>query len=124
MKLLADAHISREMVAFLRDQGHDLMHVADIRPRMTDAEILRLARDDLRVVLTADKDFGGLVFRQGLASAGVVLIRFTVPSERERMALFRRYWPAVEAGVAGHFVVVNNRSVRRRPLPARPLGST
>ncbi len=47
---------------------------------MPDAEILEgsVARD--RVVITADKDFGELVFRDGKSALGVALIRFDITS--------------------------------------------
>ena len=41
MRLLADAHISRAMIAYLRGLGHDVVHVATISPRMSDSAIRR-----------------------------------------------------------------------------------
>ena len=75
------------------------------------------ASPEERFLLTADKDFGELVYRRLLAVPGVVLLRLRAASEAERLALFRRHWPAVERSVPGHFVVVTNRTVRRSPLP-------
>jgi predicted nuclease of predicted toxin-antitoxin system len=62
MKFLADAHISVEMVAMLRDLGYDCLDSTVIPPRMLDVNVLRMAADDQRVVVTSDKDFGELVF--------------------------------------------------------------
>lgn len=117
MKLLADAHIGRSMVAHLKSLGHEVLHAEVLDPRLPDSAILRLAAEQQRVVLTADKDFGELVFRRRLPSAGVILLRLTVASESERLELFQRFWPLLERNVPGHFVVVTNRSIRRRPLP-------
>jgi hypothetical protein len=50
--------------------------VAEISPRVGDDEVLRLAHEDERVLLTEDKDFGELVYARGLDSCGVVLFRF------------------------------------------------
>lgn len=41
----------------------------------SDDDLLRYAADEGWVVLTADKDFGELVFRQRLPHCGVVLLR-------------------------------------------------
>jgi len=82
-----------------------------------DEDLLRIAVTEERFLLTADKDFGELVYRRLLAVPGVVLLRLRTASEAERLALFRRHWPAVERSVPGHFVVVTNRTVRRSPLP-------
>ncbi len=72
MKFLADAHISAEMVAMIRDLGHDCADASAIPPRMQDVNVLRMAAGEERVVVTADKDFGELVFVHGLACPGVV----------------------------------------------------
>ena len=48
MKMLADAHISRAMIAFLESLGHDIVHVSAIAPRMSDSTILKLAASEGR----------------------------------------------------------------------------
>ena len=117
MRLLADAHISRAMVACLHGLGYDIVHVAAISPRMSDSAILKHAATDGRVVLTADKDFGELCFRRLIPSAGVVLLRLGAASEMERLDTFRRLWPLIEPYALGHFHVVTDSMVRRSPLP-------
>ncbi len=117
MKLLANAHISRAIWGYLQSAGHDCVHAELLAPGLPDDELLRIALAEQRIILTADKDFGELVFRRLLAVPGVILLRLRVPSEAERLALFQRHWPAVAGAVAGHFVVVTNRAVRRSPLP-------
>jgi predicted nuclease of predicted toxin-antitoxin system len=118
MKLLADAHISRAMVAYLRGLGHDVVHAATLAPRMSDSAILKLSAADVRVVLTADKDFGELCFRRLIACAGVVLLRLGAASELERVDTFQRFWPLVETNAAGNFHVITDSAIRRSPLPA------
>ncbi len=118
MKFLANAHISRMLCGFLQSAGHDCAHAELRSPALPDEELLRIVVTEARIILTADKDFGDLVFRRLLAVPGVILLRLRVPSEAERLALFQRHWPVIERSVPGHFVVVTNRAVRRSPLPA------
>ena len=62
MKFVAGAGISPRTVKFLREQGHDVVHVRDIgMQRAKDSEILELARSQDRFVLTFDLDFGDLL---------------------------------------------------------------
>ena len=62
MNFVADAGISPRTVEFLREQGHDVVHVRDIgMQRAKDSEILELARSQDRIVLTFDLDFGDLL---------------------------------------------------------------
>ena len=65
-----------------------------------------------------DLDFGELVFRRRLPSAGVVLMRFETPLQDERLALFRSFWPAILESAEGHFIVTTEHSIRIRPLPS------
>lgn len=75
MNLLADEGVDRAVVERLRHDGHDVFYMADIFPTRTDEEVLQEANDRGALLLTADKDFGELVFRQGRAHPGVVLLR-------------------------------------------------
>jgi predicted nuclease of predicted toxin-antitoxin system len=44
--------------------GHDVAIVADLSPAADDRHVLRLARDQQRVLITFDADFGDLVYQQ------------------------------------------------------------
>ncbi len=116
MRFLADAHISLEMVSMIRDLGHDCADGSVIPPRVADVEVLRMAADEGRVVVTADKDFGELVFVHGVDCPGVVLIRIALAHETDRVARARSVWPTVLSRLPGSFVTVTTSNVRARPL--------
>lgn len=116
MKFLADAHVSVEMVAMIRGLGHDRLDAAAIPPRMPDADVLRMAAGEGRILVTADKDFGELVFALGIACPGVVLIRVALADEADRVARVRSVWPAVLSRLPGSFVTITASSVRARPM--------
>lgn len=117
MKLLANAHISRAIFNFLQEEGHECVHAEMVAPGMPDDALMRLAVEEHRVIITADKDFGELVFRRLIPAAGVILLRLHAPTEADRLNLLRKVWPSVARSAAGHFVVVTNHRVRRTPLP-------
>ena len=75
MKLLADEGIDGPIVARLRQEGHEVAYVAELEPGIDDEAILDLARRDGALLVTSDKDFGELIFRQGRAPSGVLLLR-------------------------------------------------
>ena len=75
MKFLADESIDRQIVERLRQEGHTVLYVAEMEPGLADDAVLETASRERIVLLTADKDFGDLVFRLKRLSAGVVLIR-------------------------------------------------
>ncbi len=75
MNFLADEGVDRQIVTRLRQGGHLVGYVAEMEPGLSDDIILDAANREKALLLTADKDFGELVFRQQRISSGVVLIR-------------------------------------------------
>lgn len=75
MKFLVDQDVYAVTIAFLRSLGHDVVPVAQIGMAQTaDAQLLRVAQEQERIFVSRDRDFGGLVFLQGLG-AGVIYLR-------------------------------------------------
>ncbi|MBN2204165.1 MAG: DUF5615 family PIN-like protein [Thermoleophilia bacterium] len=115
MRLLADEGVEVGIVARLRAEGHDLVYIAELAPGTSDDAVLDLAAREERLLLTADKDFGELVFRLGRAAHGVLLLRLAGLSQAakaETAALALR-----EHGeeMRSAFAVVTPGLVRVRP---------
>lgn len=84
MNLLADESVDRQIVERLRRDGHHVPFVAEMEPGITDDLVLTRANQEGAMLLTADKDFGELVFRQRRISLGVILARlFGLSPERK-----------------------------------------
>jgi predicted nuclease of predicted toxin-antitoxin system len=75
LKIVADESVDKQIVEKLRLKGHDVVYVAELNPGTDDEVVLSYAEKATALLLTADKDFGVLVFRQRLAHSGVLLIR-------------------------------------------------
>lgn len=75
MNFLADESVDRQIVDSLRQRGHDVLYVAEMEPGISDDAVLDLANREGALLLTADKDFGELVFRLGRFAPGVILLR-------------------------------------------------
>lgn len=75
MNLLADEGVERQIVERLRQDGHAVAYIAKLEPGIDDDLILRRANAAQALLITTDKDFGELVFRQRLVQSGVVLVR-------------------------------------------------
>ncbi|MGH7064185.1 MAG: DUF5615 family PIN-like protein [Stellaceae bacterium] len=75
MRWLVDECVDGDLVGRLRDGGHDVLYAAEMASGATDAEVMRQALRNNRLLLTEDKDFGELAFRLGLPVLGIVLLR-------------------------------------------------
>ena len=81
MNFLADESVERQIVNALRKAGHTVLYVAEMSPGLDDGAVLALANQSGSVLVTSDKDFGELVFRQKRIHQGVVLTRLNGQSE-------------------------------------------
>ncbi|MDE0469368.1 MAG: DUF5615 family PIN-like protein [Candidatus Poribacteria bacterium] len=77
MNLLADESIGKSIVRELRQNGHNVLYIAEFAPSIDDEAVLHQANLNRALLLTEDKDFGELVFRQRLVHMGVVLVRLS-----------------------------------------------
>ncbi len=116
MNYLADENVARRIVQWLRGRGDDVKYASEERSGELDAVWLREAEAQQRLILTSDKDFGELVFRDRLNSHGVVLFRLEKLTVEARIKRLEQVWSIVEANPRGCFIVITPRRIRVRPL--------
>lgn len=117
MRFLVDESTGAAVAACLRNQGHDVVAVAETMPQAEDAAILASAAAEARIVVTNDKDFGELVFRSGQPHAGVLLLRLQDESAANRVQVVERVLQQLAGQLAGNFVVATETQVRIRAVP-------
>ncbi|NMC20500.1 MAG: DUF5615 family PIN-like protein [Thermogutta sp.] len=83
MKFLLDVCVSsRSLEAFLSGQGHDVLSAVAIDPRAGDERLMAVALQEGRALVTADKDFGEIVFVRRLPHGPIVrLVELTVDEQ-------------------------------------------
>ena len=115
MNLVADEGVDRPVVERLRQEGHDVVYVAELSPGVPDEGVLQEANARSAVLLTADKDFGELVFRQGLVHSGVILVRLAGLANATKAAIVAEVCRERAAELIGAFSVVSPSHIRIRP---------
>lgn len=114
MKFLVDMGVGKIAEAQLIHDGYDVVSVRDLDPRMTDGDILQLAASEQRIVITMDKDFGELVYREGLSHVGIVLFRMEEATGQEKAAVLHTLLAHYADKIQGHFCVYQNGRLRIR----------
>jgi predicted nuclease of predicted toxin-antitoxin system len=121
MKFLLDQDVYATTGRFLTGSGHDVVPVGQLGLlRATDEELLHVARELGRILVTRDRDYGNLVFVKG-SGTGVVYLRMSpdthevVHSELDRV--FALY---PEEELLTVFVVVEPGGHRIRRLVPSP----
>ena len=99
MKFLTDNCVGQRLTDWLRLTHHDVLNARELGVDPGDRAILELAHAEDRVLITMDKDFGELIYRDDRPHAGLVRLP-DVPMEY-RIALMERvighHRPALEA---------------------------
>ena len=75
-KYLANENVPVEAIDAARQAGHDVAWIGESAPGVSDDIVLAMSLAEGRVLVTFDKDFGEMAFRQGKKSmCGVILLR-------------------------------------------------
>ncbi|MFQ5963833.1 MAG: DUF5615 family PIN-like protein [Candidatus Scalinduaceae bacterium] len=119
MKFLADMGISQSTVSWLREKGHDAIHLREEGlHKITDIEIIEKARKEDRVILTCDLDFGDLMAASGGICPSVIIFRLEseVPENvnKRLMSVLDESFDALEKGAV---ISVEETRHRVRFLP-------
>jgi predicted nuclease of predicted toxin-antitoxin system len=117
MRFIVDESTGIAVVEFLRNSGHDVLAVAEIMRQADDPDILTLALNEVRVLITNDKDFGELVFRSGQTHHGVLLLRLHDESSTNRVRVVGFVLERYADRLLNYFVVATESRVRIRPAP-------
>jgi predicted nuclease of predicted toxin-antitoxin system len=124
MRFLLDENVSYRVTPYLKVAGHDAIHVGDIGLiSADDSVILARARDDERVLVSADHDFVQMLFASGDVQPSLVLVREVEVLTSAGLAALPL--AALSAGLEqslaeGAVAVLAPDRVRVRPLPLRP----
>lgn len=120
MRLLLDNNLSLRLAEILIMEGWDVAHVGALGLRAaSDDVVLSAARDDHRVLVSADTDFGALLAASHEPGPSVVLVRRIVGRRVHELAgILIANLPQVEEDLRdGSIVVIGDDSIRVRRLP-------
>src|SRR4051794_21260515 len=114
---LANENVPAGAVEAARRAGHDPAWVREVMPGADDDAVLARSLSEGRVLVTFDKDFGEMAFRQGQrATHGVILMRPRLRSP-EYLSRFMVAVLAQTIDWEGYFCVAQEGRLRATPLP-------
>ena len=114
MKIIADEGVDRPIVVRLREDGHQVWYAAEMEPGLPDEALLDLANREGAVLLTTDKDFGELVYRQRRLTSGVILLRLAGMSPERKARIVASAVHAHGDKVRDAFAVITPGAIRIR----------
>ena len=65
MKYLADENVPFSSITYLKAKGYDIKAIGVDDPSITDEQVMAIAIDEDRTIITYDSDYGELIFKHG-----------------------------------------------------------
>lgn len=115
MNFVADENVDQPIVTRLRAAGHTVLAVVEMEPSISDEAVLDIANEQGMVLLTGDKDFGELVYRDRRYTFGIVLIRSAGLGATAKAEMVASVVEEHAARLAHAFTVISLNNVRIRP---------
>jgi predicted nuclease of predicted toxin-antitoxin system len=98
LKFLIDNALSPKLAEGLRQAGYDAVHLRDVgRHDAPDTQVIAIASNAGRIVVSSDMDFPQLIAFRGLSLPSVILFRRVERRTQARLDLLLRNLPQLEA---------------------------
>ena len=114
-KFIVDECTGIAVVHFLREQGYDAVGVIEVMPQADDFDILQYAVAEQRIVISNDKDFGDMVYRDKRRHLGILLLRLADDRAQTKIRVVAAVLAQYVQYLEHRFVVATERNIRLRP---------
>ena len=97
---------------WLRDEGHEVFSVFDEAGGLPDDELLAKALTENWILVTNDKDFGEMVFRERRRHHGIIFLRLDDERSPNKIKVLQHLLANYADRLPGEFVTVTETRVR------------
>ncbi len=112
MRFLVDECTGSKVAQWLRSENHEVFSVFDEARGMTDDEILAKAFSENWILITNDKDFGEMIFRERREHHGVIFLRLEDERAANKIEVLRRLLKSYSEKLPEEFAVATEAKVR------------
>jgi predicted nuclease of predicted toxin-antitoxin system len=119
IRFLIDENIPPAIGRFLHTNGFEVKDVREmLRPGAQDEEVMSLARQEHRVLVTFDKHFSNLVLYPPGSHEGIIRIRIHPPVISEIITAFKQLLAKLDIeAMRGSLIVLEREGFRVRKAP-------
>ena len=122
MKFLLDENVEHRIATFLTTVGYDVTTITNnYAPGMSDRAVLQQAVAEGRILITNDRDFGELIFKEQLPHSGVIYFRLPLDTTAAEKTVQLQHLLTAHQADLDKFIVVQPDSIRIRPPQAHEV---
>ncbi len=115
IKLLSDENFPLVSVKILEERTYDVLSILRSFSGISDREIILLANKEKRLILTFDRDFGQLIFKEGLIPEnGIFYFRLQDFSASEPAYFVLDILEKSKLEVANTMIVIERNFIRQK----------
>lgn len=115
MKFLANENVPISSVTYLKSSGFDITAIGVDNPSISDKEVMKIAMDEDRTIITYDGDNGELIFKYGhKPKAGVIFIRFQPSQPLETAYIIETLTSNSNLALKRTLTVVDSETIRQK----------
>ena len=116
MRFVADENIDEPIIVALRELKLNILSISESMPGCSDSDVLAFANKNNSFLITSDKDFGELIFRQRKILKGVILLRLHGLSIDKKAKLVQDFFITHIDSLSEDniFVVISENNIRIR----------
>lgn len=112
MRFLVDECTGPAVARWLAASGHNVVSAYDDMAGTADDELLLKAVTEDRILITNDKDFGELIFRERRSHKGVIFLRLADERSSNKIAVLDKILSGHTGRLAGAFVTATEERIR------------
>lgn len=116
IKFILNENIGIKTSDFLISENYDVKSTIKDFRGISDKKLLEIARKENRIIVTLDKDFCELVFRDNLDCCGIILLKLRNESPKNLNKFLGIFLSDVKQDIKNKFVVITEGKIRMRKI--------
>lgn len=114
-RLLANENFPKTSTVHLRENGYDILAIGTDYPGVSDIEMLNIAIEENRTILTFDRDYGELIFKNNIKPTfGIIYLRLKQYSPIFPGELILDLLEREDFQIINTFTVIDENGIRQR----------
>ncbi len=112
MRFLVDECTGPAVAKWLKGLGHEVFSVFDNAAGTSDDDLLAKASDENWILITNDKDFGEMIFRERRPHHGVIFLRLANERSSNKITVLNQVLENYGEKLPGQFLTVTETRIR------------